>query len=269
MSTATAITFIIPVCHPANAKSWASVKNNLAQTVKSIASQSISDWNAIIVANRGADLPALPSGFDVKWVNFPPNPLSRQLCADQEQFYDGIRIDKGRRVLAGMLHAGKMGHVMVVDADDLISNRIASFVAYHREESGWFIREGFAFQETSRLLLLNRNFHKLCGTSHIVRSDLYRLPQRAEDASEIYINRSLGSHIFIEEMLRSAGTPLTPLPFAGAIYRMAHPDSVTKSRGIIRSFFWQRALAKSPLKLFKQLFHLRVMTTSLRSEYFG
>ena len=73
-----ALTFVIPVRHQDNARDWGKLKSNLTATVKSIASQESTDWKAIIVANRGADLPALPAGFDVKWVDFASNPLHEQ-----------------------------------------------------------------------------------------------------------------------------------------------------------------------------------------------
>ena len=103
------LTFIIPIRHQDNAKDWQRVKRTLAQTVQSIARQDRDGWKAVVIANHGADLPELPKGFDVKRVDFPPNQLHAQGNATQGQFYQAFRLDKGRRVLAGMLHAGENG----------------------------------------------------------------------------------------------------------------------------------------------------------------
>jgi hypothetical protein len=206
----TALTFIVPVRHPENAKDWNRQKQNLADTVRSISSQLCNDWNAVVVANHGSDLPPLPARIDVKWVDFLPNMMHERGNADRENFYDAFRADKGRRVLAGMLHAGSMGHVMIVDDDDFVSNRLASFVANHRASAGWFLSEGFAWNDGGKLLYRLSDFHQRCGTSHIVRSDLYAIPKNMGQASEGYVRRMLGSHVFIDGYLEVSGDPLNP-----------------------------------------------------------
>ena len=122
------LTFVIPVRHPKNARNWARVKRNLSETVLSISRQQSAGWKAVIVANHGAELPDIPTGFEVKRVDFSPNQfICRKKKAEKEAFYDAIRIDKGRRILAGMLHAGEMGHVMIVDDDDFVSSTLVNF----------------------------------------------------------------------------------------------------------------------------------------------
>jgi hypothetical protein len=54
------LTFVVPVRHPESAKEWGRLKANLAQTVRSIAAQDVGGWKAVIAANAGLDLPALP-----------------------------------------------------------------------------------------------------------------------------------------------------------------------------------------------------------------
>jgi hypothetical protein len=98
-------------------------------TIRSIAAQDDKRWHAVIVANHGADLPELPEGFDVCRVDFPPNQIHQQGDASKEDFYNAFRIDKGRRVLAGMLHARDCGHFMIVDDDDFVSRRLTGLAA--------------------------------------------------------------------------------------------------------------------------------------------
>jgi hypothetical protein len=50
------LTFIMPLRHPENSP----------------------DWRAIIVANEGAGLPALPDNFETRQVRLPPNPMFEQ-----------------------------------------------------------------------------------------------------------------------------------------------------------------------------------------------
>jgi hypothetical protein len=167
-----------------------------------------------VVANHGADLPPLPPQVEVKRVDFPPNQLHEQGEAGREAFYDARRINKGERVLAGMLHAGTMRYVMVVDDDDCVSRRLAEFAAAQADAPGWFVQDGFLWGDGSRYLYRYSGFSKLCRTSHIVRADLFELPGSLEEAGIDYIRTMMGSHIFIDNYLREKGTPLAPLAVA-------------------------------------------------------
>jgi hypothetical protein len=264
-----ALTFIIPVRHPENAKDWNRLKQNLSATVRSIANQTDPDWKAVIAANQGADLPKLPSGFDVAWVDFPANPLYEQGSANKEDFYEAVRADKGRRILAAMLHAGEMSHVMLVDDDDFVSSRLTAFVKEHPEKYGWYIRDGYLWTEGANLLFIHGDFSHLCGSSHIIRADLYKLPSRFEDADENFIRKMLGSHMFIHEHLNASGTPLEPLPFLGAIYRVGHPGAHSKSQGIFQQFIFRQSNLRNLNELKHHLHSLRLITPAIRKEFFG
>ena len=47
----------------------------------------------------------------------------------------------------------------------------------------------------------------------------------------------LGSHVFLHEQMEASKTPLAPLPFIGAIYRIGHAEAHSRSGGILRKFF--------------------------------
>jgi len=188
-----ALTFIIPVRHQENCRDWPTLKAHLTDTIRSICAQDNPNWNAVIIANYGAELPDLPTGFHVKRVDFLPNPLHEQGQADKETFYESVRFDKGRRILAGMLDAGTMGHVMVVDDDDFVSRRLTSFVAEHRTANGWYIQHGYVWGDQGKLLYLYAGFSAFCGTSHIIRADLYELPPTIEATAD---DRGSRRHIY-------------------------------------------------------------------------
>jgi hypothetical protein len=261
------LTFIIPVRHPHNAKDWNRLKTELSQTVLSISSQNCDEWKAVVVANEGADLPSLPAGFDVRWVDFPPNDLYEQGSADKDRFYDAFRLDKGRRVLAGMQHAGRAGHMMIVDADDFVSNQLAAFVASHPRDAGWYLADGYMWTDGGSLLYVCPDFHKLCGTSHIIRADLYGLPHQLKDVPESYIRKLLGSHIFVDTHLQSNGTPLSQLPFLGAVYRVGHLSAHSKSKGIISQLFLDKHVMAHPFGILKRTLRLRFLNESLQEEF--
>jgi hypothetical protein len=263
------LTFIIPVRHQDNAPSWQNVKRHLSDTILSISRQQGDGWKAIIVANQGAELPDIPKGFEVTRVDFPPNKLYTQGNAEQEDFYDAFRIDKGRRVLAAMLQAGEIGHVMIVDDDDFISRRLTSFVRANPEANGWYIRDGYIWSDGGRLLYRSADFFRLCGTSHIVRADLYQIPPSLEAADETYIRRMLGSHRFICDYLDAAGTPLAPLPFIGAVYRTGHAESYIGSSTILKQYFLRKDLLKTPRELARRALRLKLKNRRIEQEFFG
>ena len=265
----TLLTFIIPVRHQDNARDWGLLKANLAETVRSIANQTSADWRGIIVANEGADLPALPDRFEVEWVTFPPNDMHERGGATVEDFREAFRVDKGRRVLKGMLRARQSCFFMIVDDDDFVSSRLVRFVSENRDANGWFIDRGYIWDHGGRLLLGHDDFNHLCGTSLIIRSDLYRLPERFEDASIEWIKSMLGSHVRIADILAGQGTPLAKLPFRGAIYRVAHGGSHSRAPSVVATYFLSWKALKRPRRFLRNAGKLRLLGGSAKREFFG
>jgi hypothetical protein len=261
------LTFVIPVRHQDNASDWSGLVDRLRQTARSIAAQTHPSWRAVVVANEGAELPELPAGFEVARVEFPPNRMHEIDATNREAAYDAFRLDKGRRVLAGMLHARDTGYFMIVDDDDFVSAGITRHAADHAGANGWFVGEGFVWAEGGHFVFRHKDFANFCGTSLIIRADLYRLPASFAEADETFIKRSLGSHIFIKDELAAAGTPLAPLPFPGAIYRIGHAGAHSKSRGLLRTFLVRRDLIKTPKTLAGNALRFRPLTRQLRAAF--
>jgi hypothetical protein len=263
------LTFIIPLRHPENSPDWPALKRRLAQTIRSIAGQDDLRWRAIIVANEGCDLPALPGNFELRQVRFPPNPMFEQGDNDREAFLDSCRLDKGRRVLTGILEADRGGYCMVVDDDDFVSSRLTSFAAGRSGGNGWYVQNGYIWGDGGKLIYEYADFWKFCGTSHIVRTALYELPASVEDADPVYLRRIFGSHVFIRGYLEARGTPLEPLPFVGAVYRVGHVGAHSKSRGLIRQIFLKRDILKNPFKLAGRFSRLRLLDATVRQQFWG
>ena len=265
----TLITFIIPVRHQANSKNWALLKANLTQTIASISAQTNPNWRAVIVANEGADLPDLPHGFEVVYVDFSPNTMHEQQGNDKEVFYDFLRMDKGSRVLKGMLHIQETAFYMIVDDDDFVSNHIVSYVSENATANGWKINDGYIWGDGGKLLLTYNDFSNFCGTSLIIRSDLYQLPNNFESATQEYIKTMLGSHVKISKILENKGSPLLNLPFRGAVYRIGHPGSHSKSPGILKKFIFNKSVICKPRTFLQHLFKLRLIDEKFKQEFFG
>ena len=265
----TLVTFIIPVRHQDNARDWSLLKANLAQTVASISNQTNGDWRGIIVANEGADLPDLPERFSVERVTFPPNDMHERGKVSMEDLYDAFRADKGRRVLMGMLRARDSRFFMIVDDDDFVSARIVQHVSENPDANGWTIDHGYVWDDGGKLLLGYDDFNHLCGTSLIIRSDLYGLPERFEAASLDWIKSMLGSHVRIADILAERGTPLATLPFRGAVYRVAHGGSHSKTPSLLTKYFLSWEALKRPRRMLRNARKLRLVGETARREFFG
>ncbi len=263
------LTFVIPIRHPENANSWDMTKKNLQETLLSISAQTSDNWQCIVVANHGSDLPIMPNNCRICYVDFPPNQLHAQGDVDKEVFYEAFRVDKGRRVLAGMLCAGETHFFMIVDDDDFVHRELCAFVGKDLSANGWYIDNGYVWGEGGSLLIEQSGFHLFCGTSHIINSDLYELPETFEDADMENVKLMMGSHVKIKQVLDERGKPISPLPFIGAVYRIGHRNAHSKSVGLIEHFFFHKYLLRSPVKLLKLLSSLSLLTSRGRRDFWG
>lgn len=266
----TTLTFLIPVRHPQNARDWSRLKANLAQTVRSIAAQTHPDWRGIVIANEGSDLPPLPPRFAVEWVQFSPN-LRHDKAGTHatDDFLDAFRLDKGRRVLKGMLRARDSRFFMIVDDDDFVSARIARHVADHADANGWVIDRGYVWDDGGRILYRHRHLNHVCGTTLIVRSDLYELPPDFDSATPEFIKNRLGSHRMIGALLAQRGTPLSAFPFAAAVYRVGHGGSHSQTPRILKKYVFNKEMLVKPHALAVNLLRLRPVSSAIRREFFG
>lgn len=266
------LVFVIPLQHPAATSDWPRVLSLLSRTTRSACAQREGPWRAVVVSNRGVPLPGLPPAVEVAEVDFePPEAIpQRGKTVDEEARRRIIRFDKGRRILAGILHAratGEACYAMTVDADDFVSNRLAAHVSRHPGANGWYLGRGFVWSDGGSWLYVHPEFHLYCGTSHIVRVDLLDLPESVETADPEYIRWMLGSHKVIAERLAERGTPLTPLPFPGAVYRIGHTGSFSSSRRLRSTFFPRWQLRADPVEFCRRLGRLRRVTPAIRAEF--
>ena len=260
-----ALTFVIPVRHQDNARDWTALKRRLTCTLASIAQQDCNDWRAVVVANHGADLPDLPERIAAVRVDFPPNARHELGEQSYEEFYDAVRWDKGRRILSGMLAAPDTRFYMIVDDDDFVSNRLASFVREHPDANGWKIKHGYVWGQGGRLVMKHHNFHFLCGTSLIVNREAYRLPPSLAEADVEWVKNRLGSHVMIDDILVRQGNPLGVLPFFGAVYRIGHEGSHSRAAGLVREHIFNPE--RRPREVLWSLRNLRWLTPAIKREF--
>ena len=112
---------------------------------------------------------------------------------------------------------------MVVDSDDLISNRISKFVnAYPNHKPGWIVTKGYFYREGRRFSFYKKkDFNLLCGSCLILAPEFI---------SDVIIPNPIKPNFPLEyyghKTISIKGESFSNLPFAGAIYSMANGENI-------------------------------------------
>lgn len=261
-----ALTFVVPVRHHASVPDWDRLTAQMQQTAASIAQQDGTDWTCVFVCNRDSRLPPLGPRIEVVRVDLKHVALPAA-GDDMEPRFEAIRADKGRRVLAGIIAAKPRGHVMVVDYDDFVHQRLATFVAEHPDEPGWFLSSGLVYDGSRLIYRIPRDFDEFCGTSLILNARHLKIPLSLEVADETYLRQWFGSHKFAKRLLAAAGTPLVPLPFDGAVYRIGYASATSASANVRQTFVPRYLLRNNPRQFLSQARNLRFLSAKLRKDF--
>lgn len=111
---------------------------------------------------------------------------------------------------------------MMVDSDDLISNRIAEYCNSHPGCSGFLSKYGYVYNEGLLYVKKLLAMHMICGSCSIVNYSLEDLPeQMPEDLWDDRLKDTCiirMSHRKIPDYLESVGRKLEVLPFPSTIY---------------------------------------------------
>ncbi|PMG02419.1 hypothetical protein BCV00_17300 [Vibrio breoganii] len=265
------IAFVIPIRHQDNAADWAKLMSNLTSTIASLANQSLQDnWKCVLVANEGAKLPNLPSeNFIIKRVDFKPN--TNYSTKDKTLLYKSVRKDKGLRVVSGMMEVRDYKYFMVIDDDDFINKDICKFISENMDlkYGGWIIGNGYIWEDGSRFMYHTSSFNHQCGSCNIINTNFVTIPESINDIDLDYISKVFGSHVFVEDEVRSKNGKIGTIPFPGAIYRVNSGNNHSGSNHPIRLMFLNRSLLKKPFASLIDLVKMKIITKNALDQYFG
>jgi hypothetical protein len=224
------LVFVIPVKHPARSQSYERVCDLLRNTIRSVEAQTDPHFATVIVLNeRPAWAEDTPNRKFIQ-VDFPPAEAPRT----QKDWVNWLYMDRGAKIAVGLLHAKEFSptHVMPVDADDFVSNRLAGWVREHPADAGWYMPTGLIWSGLFRIGEPRHKFWSYCGTSHIFRADLLPVddaigprPSRDHVVSTLgaeYTEKILGNHVHYIRHFGERGITLEPLPFIGGVW---HADT--------------------------------------------
>lgn len=256
------VTFIIPVKSAQVTGSWSQFSKLVERTLKSVTNQTSQNFKVVVVCHEKPEVDFDHPSIEYVQVDFEVPDLK---SAPKEK-HDGLKEqDKSNKILAGVKHAEKFNsdYLMVVDADDCISNKIVAFIDdnKHKNGVGWYINKGYFYKEGGKMISLNReNFNTLCGTCIIVRPDYM---------NNIFHNRPHLLYVH-QTMEFDDGQKLEKLPFPGAVYSMMNGENHYMSGGQISKlasgilFKWSNL--KNIFKKFRR-YRLKTLNTKIKNEF--
>jgi hypothetical protein len=167
-------------------------------------------------------------------------------------------VDKWLKIKRGLIAVRDLApaHVMLVDADDCVHRDLAAVVAKSPEAHGWIFDRGYTHVEGTRWVVRKTEFHRYCGSSAIVRLALSDLRSALSEPVHSHF-RLTQDHTIIADFMRTRGSPLAALPFAGDIY-IIHHDNISGD-GLSR---WQ-----SKKTFLKELVNTRPVTRMVRENF--
>ena len=225
------LVFVVPLQSPAASTNWEKVSALAVRSLGAILQQTNPAFHVFLVCNEPPNA-------------LPVHPNLTVLRRDLPLPAAGARmLDKWSKVRIGLVAARRFApcQIMVVDADDLVSNRLAAHCAANQDMDGWIFDKGWLYDEGSRWLFsYSANFDAICGTSSIVRVKMEDLPTEEEGGRAGNLILEAG-HTKIRPVMRDRGRVLEPLPFRGAVYvlRTGENDSGFTFPGC-SSLRWQR-----------------------------
>ncbi|MEB3213624.1 MAG: glycosyltransferase family A protein [Leptolyngbyaceae bacterium] len=251
------IVFVIPLKSEKVSKSWGNVCRLFERCLQSVCHQTDPEFRVIVVCHEKPNVSVQHPHLQYLCVDFlPPGENIEQR-----------RMDKAKKTIIGLRHAASFApdHVMVVDADDCLSCRIAEFTNRHRQANGWFLNTGYVYQEKSPFIYFRKShFHHWCGTCNIVRFDLWPIPENDDDYPSDLIDYYSGSnHRNIEKTLKSNGTPLEPFPLTGAAYVIGNGENIYQ-QGFSTIHGSNQG---KPFFMLKELLKFRLLTPSIQQEF--
>ncbi|HUJ04249.1 MAG TPA: hypothetical protein VLW75_11460, partial [Rhizomicrobium sp.] len=194
---------------------------------------------------RGADFGVIVACHDVPGIAEASDPRVTFLVSRapvpatlEAQMYDK---HVKRRMIAAELRERGGGYLMAVDADDLVSSRLASFVRQDANPYGYILHDGYEFDFARKRVRPAPRFNRFCGSSGIFLFSPDDLPKSFDDADQAVSDR-FGNHTQWAQAAKELGRPLAAFPFRGAMYVTNNGENHSAQAGNVG---WRRSLLRA------------------------
>ncbi|MCU7712484.1 hypothetical protein OK414_14790 [Priestia sp. JV24] len=235
--------FAIPLRSEKTTNDWDKIQDLFNMTLKSIYAQVDQNFKVLVACH---EKPRLDFKTDDRLEFIPVD-------YEAPKNYDEQMADKfyKKRYLAKRIRELGAGHIMFVDADDIVSNKISQFVNNNKDKHGWVLTKGYEYNSYTGKVQLAPKFNRLCGTSAIMSFNKDDLPENATfigfEHNKVFKYVFDYPHTQWESAYKKMKGTLEPLPFIGAIYVTNNGENVSSSQGIGK----KRLLMKKLLPSFR------------------
>ncbi|MBM7068314.1 hypothetical protein [Actibacterium sp. 188UL27-1] len=215
---------LVPIRHPAMVSDKDHQYRCLEALFGSLAGQSDPRYVLRVICDRSQVLPPLPAQGQRVDVDIPP-PVKPSEQDREQEVLNPFRVDKGRRLLAGLDGVPPEAFVMNVDDDDLLhSDVVRTIQAGSDSTDGWVIDRGYVWFDGSSDIFEADGLHLACGTTIAVRAKHFKFSDQSALEDDILIE--LAGHRDWFALLNSDGLSYERVPFRGVIYRRGHANSM-------------------------------------------
>ena len=229
------IYFVIPLRSKAAAKNWESITEDFNKTLKSCYNQMSPEFKIFVACH---DIPKIDFVYDAR-VNFIqvdiPTPTNTQ-----EMMYDkGYKMYELMRAVRNDINNSNGCYVLPVDADDLVSNKVASFFQGRDDGMCYTSKFGYIWKHSSSFVTKAKDLWRTCGSCTVVYYKKDELPKvdYAENTNK-YIFQN--SHRFLIKYAKSIGKQFGIIPFPTTIYVLGTGENHSSLVGI--GISWKRAI---------------------------
>jgi hypothetical protein len=239
------LVFLTCIRHPESSTNYAKVEQLFEMALRSICAQADDNFRVVVVCNTRPAIDFDDARVAYHVVDFPP-PAQGPWATGR----DAKAIDKGTKLLSGQLFARRFApqHIALVDADDLVSRRIAGYVNARPDAGGWYVDAGYTFNYVTARVQRRNSMIRSCGSGVIVRAatldELSHAAMRGLDETSsqaelqravppAFLAHALCDHRFTIDYLASHGVALEPLPFRAIAWVQETGENYSRPKGTL------------------------------------
>jgi hypothetical protein len=237
------LVFITSIRHPDSSSDHRRVERLFETALRSVCAQEDGDFRVVVVCNARPRIDYDDARVDYHVVDFPVPAAGRQATGR-----DAKAMDKGTKLLSGLLFARRFrpDHVALVDADDLVSRRIAGWVNEHPHAAGWYADAGYTLNHATRRVQRRHSMVRYCGTALIVDAaalvglsqaetrgfdETSRQDELVAKVPPSFLRHVLCDHPYTLQYLRNHDLALRPLPFRAIAWVQETGENYSRPRG--------------------------------------
>lgn len=237
------IAFVIPIKPKFNSKNWLKDNLLLTRTLRSVCNQTDMRFTVYVVYHDEPEIDFYHP--NIKMVRFPFAYVIGDDIDDYEsrvskwhsKKYAEFMFDKGKKITYGCKKAIENGctYIMAIDSDDLISNKISSYVnSSAGSVGGWVINKGYIYNDNSLILIKNHHIQGINGSTHIIHRDLITIPTFTKN--DFFSFNFFEAHGYLKQRIKDTyNIELKEIPFFGIIY-LLHNNNTSGVTSLFQSF---------------------------------